>query len=216
VYVSQSRLFTRRLDQPKATELPGTKDAYAPFFSPDGQWVGFFSRGKLEKISVQGGAAIALCNASAVEGGGSWGEDGNIIVQLGAGPLFRIASAGSAPTPVTELAPGETTHRWPQVLPRGRAVLFTAYAPLRGSNIEVMSLSDRRRKTLLRGGFHGHYISSGHLVYMPTDTTLLAVAFDPNRLEVHGAPLPVLRGVAYSTFDFSRTGMRIGTGRKSD
>jgi serine/threonine-protein kinase len=216
VYVSQSRLFTRRLDQPKATELPSGEGAYAPFFSPDGQWVAFFSRGKLEKVSVQGGAAIALCNASGVEDWGSWGEDGNIIVHLGTGPLFRISSAGGAPAPVTELAPGETTHRWPQVLPGGRAVLFTAFSPLRetnSSNIEVMSLGDRRRKTLLRGGTYGRYISSGHLVYMNSDT-LLAVPFDPNRLEVHGVPLPVLQGVSYSTLDFSRTGTLVyrGTG----
>jgi serine/threonine-protein kinase len=222
VYVSQSRLFTRRLDQPKATELSGTEGAYAPFFSPDGQWVAFFSRGKLEKVSVQGGAVIALRNANSASGevGGSWGEDGNIIVQLGTGPLFRIASGGGALTPVTELAPGETTHRWPQVLPGGRAVLFTAYAPLRGineSNIEVISLGDHRRKTLQRGGTYGRYLSSGHLVYMNSDT-LLAVPFDPNRLEVQGAPLPVLQGIEYSTvvgaaqFDFSRTGTLVYRG----
>ena len=63
VYVSQGRLFTRRLDQPNATELAGTQGAYAPFFSPDGQWVAFFSPGKLQKISVEGGSAITLCDA---------------------------------------------------------------------------------------------------------------------------------------------------------
>ena len=64
VYVSQGRLFTRRLDQPNATELAGTQGAYAPFFSPDGQWVAFFTAGKLQKISVEGGSAITLCNAT--------------------------------------------------------------------------------------------------------------------------------------------------------
>ena len=78
VYVSQGRLFTRRLDQPNATELAGTQGAYAPFFSPDGQWVAFFSAGKLQKISADGGSAITLCGAVAGRGG-SWGEDGNII-----------------------------------------------------------------------------------------------------------------------------------------
>ena len=64
VYVSQGRLFTRRLDQPKATELVGTQGALAPFFSPDGLWVAFFSQGKLKKISVDGGAAVTLCDAT--------------------------------------------------------------------------------------------------------------------------------------------------------
>ena len=125
VYVSRGRLFTRRLDQPKATELAGTEGAYAPFFSPDGQWVAFFTQGKLKKISVEGGAAVALCDAQ-FGGGGSWGEDGNIIASL-RGVLSRISSAGGAPTPATELAQGET-HRWPQVLPGGKAVLFTSNA----------------------------------------------------------------------------------------
>src|SRR6202140_217539 len=52
VYVSQGRLFTRRLDQPNAAELAETQGAYAPFFSPDGQWVAFFTSGKLQRISV--------------------------------------------------------------------------------------------------------------------------------------------------------------------
>ena len=78
MYVSQGRLFTRRLDQPNTTELAGTQGAYAPFFSPDGEWVAFFTAEKLQKISVEGGSAITLCDAT-FGVGGSWGEDGNII-----------------------------------------------------------------------------------------------------------------------------------------
>ena len=88
VYVSQGRLFTRRLDQPNATELAGTQGAYAPFFSPDGQWVAFFTAGKLKKISVEGGSAITLCNARSGRGG-SWGEDGNIIAALNSLVAYR-------------------------------------------------------------------------------------------------------------------------------
>ena len=103
VYVSQGRLFTRRLDQPNATELAGTQGAYAPFFSPDGQWVAFFSLGKLKKISVEGGSAITLCDANNGSGG-SWGEDGNIIAGLTTNSgLSRIPSGGGPPTSVTDL-----------------------------------------------------------------------------------------------------------------
>ena len=120
VYVSQGRLFTRRLDQPNATELAGTQGAYAPFFSPDGQWVAFFTPGKLQKISVEGGSAIALCSVANGRGG-SWGEDGNIIAALNnGGGLSRIPSAGGPPMPVTDLQSGEITHRWPQILPGGQ------------------------------------------------------------------------------------------------
>jgi serine/threonine protein kinase/WD40 repeat protein len=217
VYVSQGRLFTRRLDQPNTTELAGTQGAYAPFFSPDGQWVGFFAQEKLKKISVEGGAAITLCDAPNGRGG-SWGEDGNVITALNiTGGLSRILSAGGPPTPETDLQSGEQTHRWPQILPGGKAVLFTAHTALvgfDGATIEVMSLVDHRRKTLVRGGMYGRYLPSGHLVYVNRGT-LFAVPFDVDRLEVHGTPTPVLDQIGYSTgtgsaqLDFSQTGMLI-------
>jgi serine/threonine-protein kinase len=218
VYVSQNRLFTRRLDQPNATELAGTQRAFAPFFSPDGQWVAFFTLGKLQKISVEGGSAITLCNAGNSRGG-SWGEDGNIVAALtNVAGLSRIPSAGGPPTPVTDLQSGEATHRWPQILPGGKAVLFTASptnVAFDGANIEVMSLADHRRKTLVRGGTFGRYLpatagrpspdgigGAGHLVYVNRGT-LFAVPFDVDRLEVHGTPAPVLDQVGYNAADGS-------------
>jgi serine/threonine-protein kinase len=201
VYVSQLKLFTRRMDQPKAVELVGTDGAFTPFFSPDGRWVAFFSTGKLKKISVDGGAAVALCDLISVGASGSWGEDGNIIAALGTGVArSRIPSAGGAPTPVTEFAQGEVTHRWPQILPGGKAVLFTANAATGGfdaGNIEVMSLADHRRKTLVRGGTYGRYLPSGHLLYVNRGT-LFAVPFDLGTLGVRGTPTPLLDDVAYS------------------
>jgi serine/threonine protein kinase/Tol biopolymer transport system component len=217
VYVSQGRLFIRRLDQPNATELAGTQGAYEPFFSPDGQWVAFFTTGKLQKISVEGGSAITLCDATNGTGG-SWGEDGNIIAALSfTGGLSRIPSAGGPPTPVTDLQSGEFAHRWPQILPEGKAVLFTAGAAavsFDGANIVVMSLADHRRKTLVRGGTFGRYLPSGHLVYVNRGT-LFAVPFNVERLEVHGTPAPVLDQVGYNAaqgsaqLDFSQNGTLI-------
>ena len=213
VYVSQGRLFTRRLNQPNATELAGTQGAYAPFFSPDGQWVAFFTPGKLEKISVEGGSAIPLCDAN-FGAGGSWGEDGNIIAALSTtSGLSRIPSAGGPPTPVTDVQAGEATHRWPQVLPGGKAVLFTAGIG-DTANIEVMSLADHSTKTLVRGGTFGRYLPSGHLVYVNRGT-LFAVPFDVDRLEVRGTPAPVLDRVNYNAtagsaqLDFSQAGTLI-------
>ncbi len=217
VYVSQGRPFTRRLDQPNATELAGTDGAWAPFFSPEGQWVAFFTAGKLQKISVEGGSAITLCDAP--NGfGGSWGEDGNIIAALNSvGGLSRIPSAGGPATPVTDLQSGENTNRWPQILPGGKAVLFTASAPtgtFDGANIEVISLADHRTKTLVRGGTFGRYLPSGHLVFV-NQGTLFAVPFDVDRLEVHGTPAPVLDQVSYNAaqgsaqLDFSQNGTLI-------
>jgi serine/threonine-protein kinase len=103
VYVSHSKLFTRQLDQAEAMDLPGTDGARAPFFSPDGQWVGFFARGSLNKVSIQKGQVIPLSDGS-LDNAGSWGEDGNIIAGFNF-RLARIPSAGGTPTPVTELTP---------------------------------------------------------------------------------------------------------------
>jgi serine/threonine-protein kinase len=214
VYVSHSRLFTRRLDQPAAAELAGTEGAMAPFFSPDGQWVAFFTNGKLNKVSVQGGAIISLCNVP-FGFGGSWGEDGNIVASSTSfSGLWRIPSGGGTPTSIAELAAGEVGYRWPQILPGGKAVLFTAFRSaygIDGANIEVTTLSDRRQKILQRGGTFGRFLPSGHLVYVHNGT-LFAMPFDLDRLEAKGAPVPALEEVAYETrfgsaqFDFSQTG----------
>jgi Tol biopolymer transport system component len=217
VYVSQNQLYTRRLDQPNATELAGTQRAYAPFFSPDGQWVAFFKGGQLQKISVDGGAVESLCVATDGQGG-SWGEDGNIIVALNTvGGLSRIPSAGGPPTPVTDLQRGEYQHIWPQILPGGKAVLFTVLTTTGtagADNVEVMSLVDHQRKTLVRGGTFGRYLPTGHLIYMNRGT-LFAVPFDVVRLEIHGTPVAVLDQVGYNAIDgsaqiaFSQTGTLI-------
>jgi Tol biopolymer transport system component/DNA-binding winged helix-turn-helix (wHTH) protein len=211
VYVSQSRLFTRMLDQSDATELPGTEGAKSPFFSPDGKWVAFFAGDALKKVPIQGGPATIIQPSFA--DGGSWDNSGIVFGGLNF-VLSRIPPQGGAPTAVTKLAPGEVVHRWPQILPGGKAVLFSAYRSLtglEGANIEVISLRDGRQKTVVRGGTWGRYLPGGYLVYIDNGS-LLAVRFDLERLEVSGTPTPVLEGVGYSSvwgsaqIDFSRNG----------
>jgi serine/threonine-protein kinase len=191
-----SRLATRRLDQGEFAPLRGTEGATMPFFSPDGQWIGFFADGKLKKIGVTGGVPLALCDAQASLSGASWGEDENIIAVLNLGrSLSLIPSGGGPPTSLINLK-GER-YASPQVLPGGHAVLFSS--SLGGSfddaNIDILSFKTGKRKTVLRGGFFGRYLPSGHLIYMH-ENTLLAAPFDLNRLAVTGAPQPVLEDVS--------------------
>jgi serine/threonine-protein kinase len=208
------QLATRLLDQAQATLLPGTGGGQDPFFSPDGQWVGFFANSKLKKASVLGGVPVALCDV-ATPRGGSWGEDGTIIApptQLS--PLARVPDAGGAPQRLTRLVKGEITHRWPQVLPGGQAVLFTASptsVALDVANIEVTVLKTGTTKILHRGGYYGRYLPGGHIVYVHQGV-LFAVGFDVDRLEVRGTAVPLVDDVAGfagtggGQFDFSRTG----------
>jgi Tol biopolymer transport system component/predicted Ser/Thr protein kinase len=217
------RLHTRLLNQSEVTPLGGTENAYGPFFSPAGDWIGFFAEGKLKKIAVEGGAAVTLCDAPAGHGG-SWGDDGNIIAALNQnGVLSRVPSGGGTPVPVTKLNSGEITHRWPQVLPGSQAVLFTASSEFvyDDANIDVLSLKTGERKTIQRGGFSPRYLAdgtgsngTGHLIYLH-ETTLFAVPFDPGRLASIGAPAPILEDVSSTVAaggDFAFAGEPSGPG----
>ncbi len=206
------RLYTRRMDQSKASELPGTEEAIFPFFSPDGQWVGFSTQTMLNKISVEGGAVVPLADVG-ISLGGSWGTDGNIL--LGGAftkGLMRISASGGELTPVLSLAPGELGYVSPQILPGGKAVLFLDYRKAGSTaSIEVFTFADRRRKTLVRGATSARYLPSGHLVYT-NKGTLFAIPFDADRLETRGTPVVLLDDVAYgisdgsADLDFAQTG----------
>jgi serine/threonine-protein kinase len=120
-------LAMRLLDQALPTLLPGTENGSDPFFSPDSQSIGFFAGLQLKTMSVQGGSPVTLWSAQGTAPGGSWGSDGDIITATGSNlPLSRIPSAGGTARPLTKLGPHENSHRWPQVLPGGKAALFTA------------------------------------------------------------------------------------------
>jgi len=215
VGTGQPRLFTRRLDQTKASELPGTSGATGPFFSPDGQWVGFWAGGQFNKVSVEGGAVVPLAGAPA-SGGASWGQDGNIIASV-LPSLVRIPSGGGPFKKTTDLANGELAQTHPQILPGGKAVLFVAYPTFdtARAHIDVVTLADGSRKTIMPGGTSPRYLptsgKTGHLIFV-NKGTLFAVPFDPDRLETHGTPVPILDDVLYQAtsggaqFDVSENG----------
>jgi len=194
-------IATRLLDQTEPTLVPGTEAGNRPFFSPDGQWLGFFSSAQMKKVSIHGGPVATLCDAPGSRGA-SWGPDGSIVASLTlGGGLFRVPDGGGSPQPLTDpAATHEATHRWPQVLPGGRAVLFTGHATTANydeANIEVLSLESRKWKIVHRGGYHGRYVPTGHLLYV-NRSTLYAVPFNLNRMEEQGAPVPLLGDVAGS------------------
>jgi Tol biopolymer transport system component len=211
------RLYSRELDQERATQLGETEGAYSPFFSPDGKTVGFFGGGKLKKISVEHGQPILLGDVSQALGG-SWGEDGNIIAALnGSGSILsRIPQGGGTAQPVTELKAEkrESGHVWPQLLPGAQAVLFTVLAgtgTYDTATIEAQSLRTGERTTLVHGGYYGRYAPSGHLLYMHQGT-LYAAPMNVKRLVLTGSTVPAVDEVAadvtngYAQLNFSQNG----------
>jgi serine/threonine-protein kinase len=184
-----TRMYIRSLSQTRATVLAGTQAAAHPFFSPDGQWIGFFSDGKLKKIARDGGAAVTLCEA-AKDLGGNWGPEGTIVFSAGteAGPLlFKVSSQGGSAEALASFdrEKGERLQAWPQVLPDGKGVLCTS-RPLspdfESADLVVYSPASGRRKTLIRRAFYGRYSPSGHLRYVH-EGNLFAVPFDLSHCE---------------------------------
>ena len=210
-----SHLYVKPTDGAETERFGGTDGARGPFFSPDGQWVGFWAAGKVWKAPVTGGSPILLCESVDLLGA-SWGDDGKIIAVLNpTSQLLRIPGEGGVPAPVEGLTGGPQRVGWPQVLPGSRAVLFTAVAAegADGSSIDVWSFREQRRKTLVRGATFGRYLQSGHLAYV-NQGTVYVVAFDLQRLEIRGTAVAMLSDVEYSpVFGFAQVDFaRNGTG----
>jgi serine/threonine-protein kinase len=194
-------LATRLLSETSPRLLSGTDNGRDPFFSPDGQWIGFFADGKMKKISIQGGSPVALCDSPNGRGA-SWGKDGNIYVELNSlGALSRVPAEGGTPRQVTKLQ-GALTHRWPQPLPGNETVLFTlssSVVAFEEASIAAASLKTGEIKILVRGGYFGRYLPTGdaigHLVYVH-EGVLFGVPFDPVRVEIRGAAVPLLEDLA--------------------
>jgi Tol biopolymer transport system component/tRNA A-37 threonylcarbamoyl transferase component Bud32 len=206
-----SQLATRLLDQSQATVLPGTDDAVQPFFSPDGQWIAYRTHGALSKISVQGGAPVTLTTAaSEVSMGGSWDADDIAAPLNHSSALFLIPAAGGPARPLTKLAPGERTHRWPQFLPDGKLVFTDAESTsaMENAGVAIFDRKSGAHKVVLRGGFHGRYVPGGFLLYAHQGA-LFATRFDLQKQAAQGSPIPLAENLAADSltgnghFDFS-------------
>ena len=213
------RMYVRSLGQQQATLLTGTEGARDPFFSSDGQWIGFFADGKLKKIARDGGAAVTLCDAPG-DNGGSWVPDGTIVFAAspsGFSRLFRVSSAGGNAEPLTPLdnQAGELSQVWPQVLPGGKAVLYTSRSmstDFESADLTVYSPMSGQRKVIVHHAFYGRYAPNGHLLF-EREGNLFAVPFNLKQLEVTGEPQPIVEEVASNSalgggaqFSFSENG----------
>jgi serine/threonine protein kinase/Tol biopolymer transport system component len=195
------RLYVRAMDSLlDAQPIADTEGASSPFFSPDSQWLGFLAGGSLKKVSVGGGAAATISIAGA-SGGASWGSQGMIAFPTGNDSLLQqVPDAGGAPQPLARFEKGNDGQRWPEFLPGGKAVLFAVgrnVADWASAQVAVQTVGTGERRNLIQGGTQPRYVPSGHLVYAQGGS-LMAVPFDPERLQIKGASVPVVEGVVQS------------------
>ncbi len=201
VFVNNLQLWLRALDQNDAKPIPGTDvNPQAPFFSPDGQWIGFWANGQIRKIPISGGSPVKVCDAPSSPYGASWSGD-SIYFDAGTAPdgILKVPADGG--TPEVVVRPGQK--RWelvsaPQLLPGGAALLFGS-APSASDNgdIVVQSLKTGARKTVVSGGVDPRYLDSGHIVYA-RGGALYAIPFDVGALEPQGGPIALVEQVAVS------------------
>jgi serine/threonine-protein kinase len=214
-----TQLATRLLDQVQPVIIPGTDGVSDIFFSPDGEWIGFTAENKLKKVPVLGSAPITITEElnNGIRGV-AWMPDGHLVATLDQWNIYRLPSSGAVRPQRIEVKAdrpgGYVSYRWAQPLPGGKAVLATT-STVRGAyddgEVGILSLDTAQYKAVVHGGYFGRYVPTGHLIYVHQDK-LLAVRFDPRRMETSGIPVPILEDIAGNTataggqFDFSNDG----------
>lgn len=195
------RLYRRTIDSFQASPISGGENATAPFFSPDGQWIGFLSDGKIKKVPLSGGAVETIGDAPGFRGA-SWGEGGQIVYSPAYGSgLLKVDALGGPPQPFSQLdsTRNERTHRWPQVLPGGEWVLFTI-GDQRNPNsyveaeLAMQSLKTGERHILNVRGEMARYVEPGYLV-VARNGVLMAAPFDWDEFKTTRPLTSVLEGV---------------------
>lgn len=232
VYVSrgadgQSALYLKRTDQFAPSLLPGTEGAQGPFFSDDGEWVGFFAGEapqRLLKVRMSGGVPVPLADLE-LGLGGTWRGDTIVYAPGHSMGLHRIGADGGDPHPVTTLdrARGEEEHVWPQLLPDGDTLLFVARSETElavDATVQLLSLSTGDRRVLLQGSDFARYLEGGVLVF-GRDGQLWAREFDPSTGELGPAEVrllqedPIGAQLSFATFAVSGSGTLVGAPRSS-
>jgi serine/threonine-protein kinase len=203
------RLWIKDHNQATATPLAGTDGGSSPFFSPDGQWIGFFADDKLKKIPRRGGSAITLTDSAfgypPLFGGGAWLGDGTIVFNHRWG-LYRIAeSTGESEEllPNPDVAGGGRAIVGVQLIPGDRGVFFTGCSAICSeSEAYVFDFAAGEARQIVEEASVAWYTPSGHAVYARRDGAMFAIPFDPQALAVTGAAVPVLSDVRTTSLGF--------------
>jgi Tol biopolymer transport system component len=196
------RLLRRPLGGTAAEPIQGSEGGSRPFFSPDGQWVGFIFRNELRKVPLAGGTAVFVCHLPPSTAAESWGADGRIVATFGNNTgLYAVSDTGGLPQPLTKLdaSKGEHAHLYPQILPGGRTILFTLrlgkdHTDVEKSNIAVLDAADGKWRTVLEGASFARY-GNGRLVFV-RGPSVFSAPFDLSRLAVTGPGVAMAENIA--------------------
>ena len=205
------QVLMRPRNELHAKAMPGTEDAFTPFFSPDGKSVGFLREKSVWIAPLTGGPPIHVSDSLTGVAGASWGSDGFIYTNGSVmAPLARVeARQGAVPKWFTALdtAKGEFGHAWPDVLPNGHGVVFTVLFSgkntLNGkasSAIAVADVPSGKHRVIIDDATHPVYLSSGILLYVTSNQTLMMVPFDQNSMTVTGEPTALIEGLQLGSF----------------
>jgi eukaryotic-like serine/threonine-protein kinase len=223
----RTQLYLRELNALEPKAVPGTAGATQPFFSPNGQWIGFFASGALQKVAVAGGVPLRICNVSGASAGGSWGGNNTIIVAIRGSHLWKTSADGGALEALAASGPAA----WPEILPDDKTVLFTTGIGGNNSAFATMALDGSAKRIVARttdspldgpavlgagaGLAQARWVSSGFLAYGGAPGIVRAVPFDLGSLSVKGSPLPIVDSVERGRnsggvyFAVSRSGLLI-------
>ena len=196
-----NHLYVRKRDDPEIRMLPGTEGALDAAFSPDGQWIAFIADFTLKKVPLNG-PPVSLTKVGDTRGLAWMDMETLVYTPDATGGVFQIPANGGTPKAITTVdeKKKERTHRWPQMLPGGKALIFTVGSVDKpddydDSTIEAIIIGTGERRLILQGASMARYIPTGHLLF-GREGTLYAVAFDPDRLTVQGKPVAILSGLA--------------------
>jgi serine/threonine-protein kinase len=178
-------LYLYNLEQSAGKLMPAPSMDTASFFSPDGQWLAFVAAKKVQKMALSGDRLLDVCSLPEIGRHGTWARDGNLYFGIVGRGISRVPSSGGVAQRVTQLEAGEQEHDWPQLLPNGDDLLFTARRRTLGDAMVVQSLETGKRRIVIENASRGTWIPTGHLLFFRANA-LWAVPFDPERLLATG------------------------------
>jgi serine/threonine protein kinase/Tol biopolymer transport system component len=193
-------LYLRALDSPAIRQLPGTENAFSPFWSSDGLWIGYSAGGKLWKTEAAGsGVPQAICDVAVNGAIGSWNRDTILFVDRSGGrkEIYRVASSGGTPVVMKTLQANEARHSWPLLLPGGRHYLYqAALTNSMERPLMLATLDGAQSSVLLRNVSQVALLSGDRLAYV-RDGKLMAQLFDPSQGTVLGEPRLIAEDALY-------------------